>query len=411
MMLKKYRKNINNPDFIGIFVSNRLIMLYQILSAFPMFACLFWTVQLLSDFRHNDRAKRFLTLFMAVAALLYFCHYVYFNRAYEMLPVTDSIYAFTTLAVYPLYFLYIKLLSESRKLRVRDFYTLIPAVLSCSACAVIYLMMDYGERSAYLQQVIFGHAKAAGISPLAYAQDVRYKLTGIVFAFQIIPILYLGSRKIARYNREINDFYSNTEGKTFSEIRTLLIFFVATSAASFVMNIIGKHHFADSVWMILIPSLLFSTLLYSLGFIGNKHYFTAVDFARDKAGNDSFDTNGKEYPGDLAKTILELIESKELYCQPDIKVSDIAGLLRTNRTYISAAINKELKVSFSALINDYRVERAKKLIVGSISTGKKMTKTEIIEQSGFSNESSFYRAFKIATGTTPQKWLAQQLKD
>lgn len=383
-------------------------MLYGILSTLPMFACLFWAALLLLDFRHNDRAKRFLTLFMTVSAVLYFCHCVYFNRVYGMLAVTDSIYAFATLAVYPLYFLYIKLLTESRKLRARDFCTLIPAVLSCLVCAVIYAMMDGDERTAYLHRVVFGQADPADISPLAYAQSIRYKLAGVVLAGQIAPILWLGIRKMARYNRGINNYYSNTEGKTFPEVRVLLLFFVATSVVSFVMNIIGKHHFADSAWMILIPSLLFGTLLYLLGYAGNRHTFTAADFARDVARSDSLETTGEACSGDLTKMILELIEEKELYLQPDIKVSDIASLLGTNRTYVSAAINRDLKVSFSALINGYRVERAKKLIAGSLTTDKKMNKTDIIEKSGFSNESSFYRAFKASTATTPQKWLSQE---
>ena len=380
-------------------------MLYSILSILPMLTCLFWTVTLGVGFGRSDRAKRLLTVFMGLNTVIYLCHCLYFNRVYAVLPVSESVYSLLKLSMYPLYFLYIKLLTEKGKLRVRDFYAMTPAVLIAAACAVIYAMMDDGQREAYLQHVVFGQAGAGDISPLTRAQNLRYKVDGLVFAIQIIPILWLGSRKIALYNREIHNYYSNTEGKTFSEIRTLLIFFMAMSILSLVMNTIGKSYFADSVWMILIPSLLYSTLLYALGYIGSRQNFTAVDFAREVARDEPFgpavDT-GPE-PSGLTVSIRELIESHELYRQPDIKISGIAQMLNTNRTYISAALNVELGISFSMMMNGYRVRHAQRLMADAAAGKNTMTRSEIIEQSGFTNKTTFHRAFKAITGSAPQK--------
>jgi AraC-like DNA-binding protein len=385
-------------------------MVYGILSSLPMLVCFFWMSTLLLGNRRGDRAKRLLAVFMGVATMLYFGHCVYFNKISRIYPLADTLYALGTLSVYPLYYLYIRLLCESRKLTIRNLHVLIPAVISCTACAVIYAMMSDGEREAYIGQVVFGDMDAAAISPLAHIQNLRYKLGGIVIAMQIVPFLWLGSRKISRYDREINNYYSNNEGKTFSGIRTLLYFFVATSLASFFMSIIGRDHFADSAWILLIPSLLFSTLLYALGYVGNVQNFTAVDFARETARSDSQETTDNGV-SNLTENLQKLMETRELYRQPDIRISDIAKLLNTNRTYISAALNRDMNVSFSVLVNDYRIKYAKKLIAESISNGGELTKPDIIEMSGFSNENSFYRTFKAFTGKTPRQWIAEQHPD
>lgn len=386
-------------------------MLIAIFSTLPMFACLFWGVTFCLDFRHNDRAKRFLTLFMLVSALLYLCHTAYFNREYVIFPVTDSIYTFTTLAVYPIYFLYIKLLSESRDLKVYDFLILLPALLFSIAAAAIYMAMSSEERILYIHHWAFGDYGLKDASGIIKMQVIRYKLTSIVFAVQIIPILYLGGKKISHYNQEINNYYSNTEGKIFPRINFLLIAFVITSLVSFAMNIIGKEFFATSSFLILIPSLLFGILLYSLGYFGNKQNFTVADFSGEAKQNDQQNDNisQKEITDKkLSHVIIRLVEEKELFRQPDIKVSDISQMMATNRTYISTAINKELNLTFSEFINTYRIEYAKGLILKAQQENVILNMSSIIEMSGFATESSFYRIFKSITGTTPKKWAKDQ---
>lgn len=385
-------------------------MINAVFSTLPMFACLFWTLCLALNFRQNDRAKQFLTYFMAVSTTLYFCHAVYFNKEYSLFPFTDSIYTFTTLAVFPLYYLYIRLLSIGKKLEAKNFTILIPSVVFAISATLIYFLMTGEERMQYVYNWAFGDRRYAEATPLMKAQLIRYKLTGIVFALQTLPILYLGSKHISRYNKEIHNYYSDTEGKTFLHIKLLLAIFVATSFASFIMNIIGKEFFATSPLLIIIPSLLFGSLLFTLGYFGNKQNYTAADFLFEIQHSDSLSTNFTQEIVEnkvSSQTIIRLIEDKELFKQPDIKISDIARLLGTNRTYISEALNKGMGLSFSELINKYRTECAKELILQSIKEGSEINMLVILEQSGFSAESSFYRIFKSFTGHTPKGWIKQ----
>ena len=101
-----------------------------------------------------------------------------------------------------------------------------------------------------------------------------------------------------------------------------------------------------------------------------------------------------------SRQISKLIEEKELFKKKDIRLSDIASELATNRTYVSLIINSSLGTSFSDLINSYRIEHAKKLMAEQ----PKMSHSDIAEQSGFSSRTSFLRTFKAKTGMSPKEW-------
>ncbi len=106
----------------------------------------------------------------------------------------------------------------------------------------------------------------------------------------------------------------------------------------------------------------------------------------------------------LTEQLSQIIEQEELFKQPDLRVTDIAARLATNRTYISAIIKSLSGDSFSNLINGYRVRYAQKLI----REHPEMSVTDIAAESGFSSRSAFYRNFKAVTGLNPAEWKKQQ---
>ena len=103
---------------------------------------------------------------------------------------------------------------------------------------------------------------------------------------------------------------------------------------------------------------------------------------------------------ELQEQISRLIEEKQLFRKKDIRISDIASELATNRTYISLIVNSSLGTNFSDLINSYRIEYAQKLMIEH----PEMSHTEVAEESGFSSRTSFLRTFKSKTGLSPTEW-------
>lgn len=105
----------------------------------------------------------------------------------------------------------------------------------------------------------------------------------------------------------------------------------------------------------------------------------------------------------LTEQLSQIIEEDELFKQPDLRVTDIAARLATNRTYISAIIKSLSGENFSNLINGYRVRYAQKLM----KEHPEMSISEIATESGFSSRSAFYRNFKDVTGLNPADWKKQ----
>lgn len=104
---------------------------------------------------------------------------------------------------------------------------------------------------------------------------------------------------------------------------------------------------------------------------------------------------------ELLQRIRTLMEQERLYLRPDLKVADVAALLNTNTRYVSDIINSQEGNSFSQFVNAYRVAYAQQLL--RKNPGQKIS--NVAMDSGFSNETSFFRAFKALTGMTPREWL------
>ena len=101
----------------------------------------------------------------------------------------------------------------------------------------------------------------------------------------------------------------------------------------------------------------------------------------------------------LLNRICELMENEQPFLNSNLKITDVAAMLHTNRTYVSNCINNQRNCSFMQFINTYRVAYAQKLMK---ETDKKIP--EIWLASGFANETSFFRTFKSVTGMTPSEW-------
>lgn len=100
--------------------------------------------------------------------------------------------------------------------------------------------------------------------------------------------------------------------------------------------------------------------------------------------------------------ISELMESQRLYLNSDLKLSDVATALGTNRNYISDCINKQRGCSFTQYVNTYRIEYAKTLL----RSQPDMKMSEVYTASGFASENTFFRTFKALTGMTPAEFKA-----
>lgn len=98
----------------------------------------------------------------------------------------------------------------------------------------------------------------------------------------------------------------------------------------------------------------------------------------------------------------DLMFSEQPFLRQGIKLSDIAAMLETNRTYISRLVNSSYGMSFTDYVNTLRIDYAKQYLLEN----RNARQSDIAAACGFPNAPSFNSIFKKATGMTPKIWLA-----
>lgn len=109
------------------------------------------------------------------------------------------------------------------------------------------------------------------------------------------------------------------------------------------------------------------------------------------------------YP--FADRLEELMDRERLYLDPRLSLDQLARRLGTNRTYLSNYLNKVKGMTFYDYIHSLRVYRKS---IPLIREHPEYSLDYIAKQSGFNSLSTFQRAFRKHTGTTPGKYLSDQ---
>lgn len=399
-------------------------MIHFFFSIFPFVVCLFWLILFSLEYFRASSAKRILTLFLFVCTLLYFSHAIYFNHNVHLFGNLESVYAFCTIAVYPLYYLYIYRLTNSKPIPWSKYMILLPAVFTGLASEVFYSMMDDAGRDQFVQWQFYDNGLPPRTQTLAETLQVfRIHFMKYLFAIQLLLVSYFGFKRLWEFDIQLKNFYVDTEHRTLSPIKKLLTIYIIFTIFSTVVNHLGRNFFFGQSWLIAIPSIAFSIMVFAVSYAGFHLNFSIEDFVKDIQQSDTDDAetairtatemaeenNGFSLSPQEKERIrirfTQLIEEEKVFLRNDLRISDIAHLLGSNRTYISNYINQEMNMSFSDYINLYRVEYAQSLL---LSPDHQLSLLEIGELSGFTNETSFYRNFKKIAGSTPKKWLKEQ---
>lgn len=345
-------------------------------ASLPFTVTLVWTVILLLDYKESGRARKFLTLFSLTCCILYLAHAVHFVRGKTETDWVDCVYTFCHLAVYPLYYIYIRILTDASKVRWKEYWVLLPA---------------------------FGIALAEGVVVLAGREPVWIlRLSDLVFPLEILLVFVFGYRRLRRFNRDMENIYADTEGKSLRPILLLLVIFALSSFVSVVSSLVGRDSFLDSP-LLAIPSIVLTTMIFAVLYVGYRQDFSADRLEDDLRESPELTTEPSSRD-DLLFRIRKEMEINEMYRRQGLKISDLSAAVMSNRTYVSNCINKNTGQSFSDFVNTYRVEYVKRCL----KSDPEANISDLGTRAGFSGESVFFRNFKKATGRTPSEWLRLQ---
>lgn len=374
----------------------------------PMMVTGLWSVILLFDLlRCPDRTRGRLVVFMITATVLYAGHGIFFARYAPLVVPADVVYTFCNLAVYPLYLLYIMQLTDDPAGRRREWILLLPAAVLTLAVAAVYVVMDEETTTAFVGNYLYRESSQAVVG-LGMVQLVLHRMVHVLFALEVLLVLVLGVRKVARYDRKVASYYADTDDKSLRPLHHLLVAVAITCLLSFVANALGRHMFAHSLWLLAIPSALFSVLLFAIGYVGQRLRVRVEDTEVDAEVllipdvDDGMHTMTDNLPPDLLERLEAIMTDEQLYTQPNLRITDVAMRMGTNRQYVYLLLRNVMHLSFADYVNNRRVAHAVRLIKQSPD----MLLTDVAVQSGFASTTSFYRNFKRVMGTTPTEYKA-----
>ena len=367
-----------------------LVMILNLAISLPLITCALFSMLILLEWCNRQlREQHTLFAFMLTATLLYVGHYIYFNRAVDLLPLSDILYVSANLTVYPLYLIYIIRLTS--KWRAVYWLMLLPGLLAIMATGTGYIFMTDEEDRMFVHNYLY-HNSQTELTDMALFQAYIRQFCKLVFAIEVIATVVIGSMMIRRYDRMVDEFYADTDDKSMRNIQSILYLVLTIAVLSFIVNIVGRARFTDHKIILATTSLMFSALLFAIGYEGLHRHFSIIDMRTNKeqVSNDDSAALKDAVNRSMTERIIALVENDKIYLQPDLKLDDLAQMMHTNRTYIYQAVNQQMGISFNEFINRYRIAHAKRLMASDPT----LSMNDVALLSGFASLSSFYRNMK-----------------
>lgn len=336
----------------------------------------------------------------------------------------------------PLYFLYIRELTDLKGIRVEDFLHFLPWVVLFPS--YIFLLMGVPEdlRNQMAHNLMYGE-ELVGIEPhMASIAKFAYCTYLVLPVHAFIAIVYGTTRRIA-YAKLITEYYASNEVKPFMlQKRMFAIYILPPFLTGLIIMMPLMKVFPD--YLIVIIALVTAFHFY---FIGEKMYVLRVSASllRQLLKKELIETNEvvevadgesqksepihkaldnilteaeslwtpKPSPTELLPAdTLRRIREEKLFADPNLNLISLATVLGANRTAITKAIHFHFNTNFADHIRNLRIDYALQLMSGAESGNYNLA--EIASMSGYSSIALFYRDFTKKMGCTPKQYIQQQ---
>ena len=171
----------------------------------------------------------------------------------------------------------------------------------------------------------------------------------------------------------------------------------------FIGNVlIFSAYIVGYFYLYLIGTITFSVVFYGLliFLLFKKNRESVFQDIPEKYATKKIDDTEADQ---LINELSTLMQTKELFKNPDVKLKNIADELHVSKHHLSQLLNDNLGKSFALYISELRIDEAKKLL----EANNQFTLEAIGFEAGFSSKSTFYATFKKIVGQTPSEFKKQ----
>lgn len=304
------------------------------------------------------------------------------------------------LLIQPLLFLYVCSLTNSGfRLRKQECLHLMPALVFMLHAVFIYIIV-LGENSLSVKDV---KAEFWHYNLIKRYEDYLSLISTAVYGYLIV-------KRIGHYQAWLEQNISDSNIETFKWLK-YVVWTTGIMGTALFVNIIGGGIAVSGLpfvyWQLFYVYL--AVIIYILGLKGyfrirNQHLQLAGKFTAQEVPVYA----GKFDHKDLAKakqTIHLALEQQRLFLDNELTLQKLAKQIHLSPALVSAAVNTENGKGFRTLINEFRVEEAKKQLTNPGNSH--LSITGIGFECGFNSEASFFRIFKEFTGLSPKQFIRQ----
>lgn len=347
----------------------------------PMFTSLVCLIMLLMYYRKSDapvgRKLTRLMIFTYISAffcwfgiLLYALTYngfVWFNTFFFLFLMIDQVL---------LYHVVFTITGTGTRRKFYAINYIIPVVLTL-AMGVWSLLTPY--------EVQYYIVESRGENAEGYLWYSRF-FSSTVPIFIIYNILYplLGLYRIRNYRREVVNYSADEQRASARWLYQLIFLIWLTLPIAAGTLFIHKSEYLQSGLIVIGAFLpIFQYLMICYNLISDNYVIIQPPTKQE------VESGKKKHTAVNRKQFERYISTKKPYLNPKLKITDVSEQLATNRSYLSAFINREYGVNFSRYINRLRLGELDRLRSSPAHTGN--TNMDLVLMAGFSSYRSYLR--------------------
>jgi len=289
----------------------------------------------------------------------------------------------------------------------------------------IFLILDYMFLPSLVNKYPGSHRMPEEIV-LDPASDIRITIR-IIRNVQMIIYYFLAQRALKSYQKSIHHLFSEVSrislawmrwvinGYLFLIISLLILFyFVVQFPDQFeLVIVVNMAIITPYIYLITFKGLTQPTL-WQIKANGQKENIENEILQAEKIESLKKDEKNiqplkrvqENKIEEIISRIQKIMKEEKLYQETQLTLQDLAIKIEFPSYQVSQAINEGMNMNFYDLVNSYRVEEAKRLLLDEKS--KNFTILSVGFEAGFNSKTTFNTVFKKFTGKTPTEYRATQ---
>lgn len=380
-------------------------MLKHILLLTPVYVTIFWSINLHTSYNKNISPRLFLGKFMLFATVIYISHLIYFLPSPDFYIYIDPFYQYASLMVFPLYHIYFRLLTIDDTFSIKKHY---PYLIIPTLLFILYTAGAIITPIDVFKNWVYNRFTTSETQTISYLKIVYIGIK-VTFLIQVILIVISNSILLKKFGDKALQYYSDISDSSTIKVRLLNLSMIITGISSIILGALGRNFFENEIISIGIASVIFSSMLFIIGWLGDKQKTlnpTTISINKETKTVDNEEQSALSQQR-ILENILTLFSEQKVYLDSSLTIQEIAQSVGTNRTYVSTLINQNFNQNFCSFVNDYRVDAVKNMI----NNHPEYSNQILAENCGFGSVDSLKRAVKSNTNMTLADWKNQLISN